>query len=269
MSAPILFEPQGAIATITINAPHTRNALTPEMLCRLCDAVKSFASDPQLRVAVITGAGDRAFCAGGDLARTIPLMSGARAPADDWDRRLLADPEVMAASGLREFPLHKPVIAAINGACVAAGFELMLGTDLRVAADHASFGLPEVRRAVIPFAGALVRLARQVPQALAMELLLTGETIDARHALRIGLVNRVVSAEMVMPTALALARTIAANGPLAVQAVKRTVIETSGLALEAGYKIEDDAKRAVMNTEDAREGPRAFIEKREPRYRGS
>ncbi|MCL4747327.1 MAG: enoyl-CoA hydratase/isomerase family protein [Burkholderiaceae bacterium] len=268
MNAPILFDRQGSIATITINAPHTRNALTPEMLCRLCDAVKSFASDPELRVAVITGAGDRAFCAGGDLARTIPLMSGARAPDDAWDRRLLADPEVMAASGLRDFALHKPVIAAINGACIAAGFELMLGTDLRVAADHASFGLPEVRRAVIPFAGALVRLPRQIPQALAMELLLTGEAIDARHALRIGLVNRVVSPEELMPTALELARTIAANGPLAVQAVKRTVVAASGLALDAGYAIEDDAKRGIMNTEDAREGPRAFVEKREPQYRG-
>jgi enoyl-CoA hydratase len=265
---PIIFSTEGAIATITLNAPTTRNALTPEMLCLLCDAVKAFAAHPVLRVAVLTGAGDKAFCAGGDLARTLPLLSGARPAEDEWDRRLLSDPEVLAASGLRDFPLHKPVIAAINGACMAAGFEMMLGTDLRIAADHAMFALPEVKRALIPFAGSMVRLPRQVPWCQAMEIMLTGDAFSAAEAQRMGLVNRVVPASQVIPEALSLARRIAANGPVAVQAVKRTATDASGIPLEQGYLLEDNSKALVLATEDAREGPRAFMEKREPRYHG-
>lgn len=266
--APLHTTVHGAVLTITLDAPARRNALTPEMLCRLADAVTGFAADPALRVAVITGAGDQAFCAGGDLARTLPLMTGDRPAEDDWDRRLLADPVVMAASGLRDYPLDKPVIAAINGTCMAAGFELMLGTDLRIAAEHARFGLPEVQRALLPFAGSMARLPRQVPQALAMELMLTGEPIDAATALRIGLVNRVLPAAEVMPAAMALAHRIAANGPLAVQAVKRTVREASGQPLAAAYALENEARREVLSTEDAREGPRAFMQKRPPVYCG-
>ena len=265
---PILIEVDGAVLTITINAPERRNALSPEMLCRLADAVIAFQADPALRVAIITGAGDRAFCAGGDLARTLPLMTGARAPEDDWDRRVLHDPLVMPASGLRDHPIDKPIIAAINGVCLAAGFELLLGTDLRVAATHARFGLPEVQHALLPFAGSMVRLPRQVPQALAMELLLIGEAISADEAARCGLINRVVAPEQVMPVARAWAERIAANGPLAVQAVKRTVLAASGLPLAQAYGLEDQAKREVLATEDAREGPRAFMEKRPPVYRG-
>lgn len=265
---PILVETRGAIATITINAPQRRNALDPEMLCRLADAFLAFQADPALLVAIVTGAGDRAFCAGGDLARTLPLMTGDRLPEDDWDRRLLADPVVLAASGLRDHPIDKPIIAAVNGACMAAGFEMLLGTDLRIAAKHASFGLPEVQRAVIPFAGSMVRLPRQVPHALAMEILLTGEPISAQEAWRIGLVNRVVSASDLMPTAMRLAERIARNGPLAMEAVKRTVLAASGLPFTAAWPLENEAKRQVLASDDAREGPRAFIEKREPRYQG-
>lgn len=268
MTLPITFQCRGPIAIITLNAPQTRNALTPEMLCRLCDAVKAFADDPALRVAILTGSGERAFCAGGDLARTIPLMSGARAPEDEWDYRLLSDSEVLAASGLRDYVLHKPVIAAINGACMAAGFELMLGTDLRIAADHAVFALPEVKRAVIPFAGSMARLPRQIAYCHAMEIMLTGDALAASEAYRIGLVNRVVPASQLMPEALSVAERIARNGPLAVQAVKRTVIESSGLPLHDAYRLEDESKQTVLSTEDAQEGPRAFLEKREPNYYG-
>jgi enoyl-CoA hydratase len=268
MSPPILLQTLGAVLVITLDAPQRRNALTPEMLCRLADAFIAFAHDPALRVAVLTGSGDQAFCAGGDLARTLPLMTGDRAPDDDWDRRVLSDPQVLAASGLRDFVLDKPVVAAINGSCMAAGFELMLGTDIRIAARHARFALPEVQRALLPFAGSMARLPRQVPHAVAMQLLLTGEAIDANEALRVGLVNEVVTSEAVMPRAMAVAERIARNGPLAVQAVKRTALAASGLALTEAYALEDAAKREVLASADAREGPRAFIEKREPRYQG-
>lgn len=268
MSSPVRLDIEGAVATITLDAPASRNALTPQMLCMLADAVKEIASSPSLRVAILTGAGDKAFCAGGDLAKTLPLMSGDRQAEDSWDHRLLTDPEVLAASGLRDYPIDKPVIAAINGACMAAGFELMLGTDIRISAEHATFALPEVKRAVIPFAGSLARLPRQISHCAAMELMITGDTITAQEAWRLGLVNRVLAPADVMPAARALAKRISENGPLAVQAVKRTVMAASGRSLGDAYRLEDQAKALVMATEDAREGPRAFMEKRPAQFRG-
>ncbi len=268
MTLPIEIETQDAVLRITLNAPQRRNALTPEMLCRLADAFITFARDPALRVAVLTGAGDQAFCAGGDLARTLPLMTGERAPEDDWDRRVLADPQVMAASGLRGFALDKPVVTAVNGACVAAGFELLLGTHIRIAAEHAVFGLPELQRGLLPFAGSMARLPRQLPRAAAMQLMLTGEPIDAVEARRIGLVTEVLPREQLLPRAMALAGRIARNGPLAVRALLRTVREADGLPLAEAFALEDEAWREVRASADAREGPRAFVEKREPRYEG-
>jgi enoyl-CoA hydratase len=268
VSATVLYEKDGPVATITLNRPAARNALTPEMLCRLADAFIDFRNDDRLRVAILTGAGELAFCAGGDLARTLPLMTGARAAEDDWDRRVLDEPQVMAASSLRGFALDKPVIAAVNGACLAAGFEILLGTDIRIAADQASFGLPEVQRALIPFAGSLARLPRQIAQAHAMEILLTGRPVSAQRALQIGLVNQTLPAAKVMPRALELARQIAGNGPLAVQRVKQTVFAASGQPLETGFSLEDESKRIVLASLDAREGPLAFMEKRAPRFTG-
>lgn len=264
----IRYDKHGGIAVIQLDRPAARNALTPRMLCLLADAFMDFRADPALRAAVLTGTGEAAFCAGGDLGLTLPLMTGARPPADEYDRRLLADPQVMAASSLRDFALHKPVIAAINGACLAAGFEMMLGTDIRVAAEHAVFGLPEVQRALIPFAGSMARLPRQIPYAPAMELLLTGTFVGAQQALQWGLVNHVLPAAQVLDKAMELAERIAGNGPLAVQAIKQTVVEAAGAPLDTGYRLEDRARRAVFASEDAREGPLAFIEKRKPNYTG-
>lgn len=268
MSLPLRYEKHGAVAVITFDRPAARNALSPEMICRLADAVIDYGRDDALRCAILTGAGDLAFCAGGDLQRSIPLLSGDRAPEDDWDRRMLADPVVNAASAFRDFPLHKPVIGAVNGACMAAGFEILLGTDIRIAAEHAAFALPEVKRGVIPFGGSMARLPRQIPYAWAMELMLTGRTIEAAEALKLGVLNAVVPRERLMDEAMAMAQRIAANAPLAVQIVKRTVLGASGRPLAEGYALEDQAKRDVMATEDAREGPRAFMEKRPPRFTG-
>lgn len=265
---PVIVREEGAVLRVTLNRPAARNALTPEMLCRLADAFVHLAESPHLRVAVLTGRGDQAFCAGGDLGSTIPLLTGARQAVDAWDRRLLDDPRVLAASGLRDYPLHKPVVAAINGACMAAGFELLLGTDIRIAAEHATFALPEVRRGVVPFAGSMARLPRQIARAHAMELLLVGEAVDAATALRMGLVNRVVAVDELEATARSIAERIARNAPLAVQELKRTVVESDGLPLDEAYRLEDRCKQVVLSSDDAREGPRAFIEKREPRFTG-
>ncbi len=264
----LLEERRGHILLLTLNRPQSRNAISPEMACRLADAFDAFQKDDDLRVLVLTGQGDKAFCSGGDLALTLPLLTGARQPQDEWDRRVVSDQGIMDRSALRNIEIDKPIVGAINGPCLAGGMETMLATDIRVASDTAVFGLPEVKRGLIPFAGSLVRLPRQMPHAIAMELLLTGEQIDATRALSAGLVNHVVAADLVLPTALGIAEKIAANGPIAVQQIKRTVRRASGSNLKEGFAFEDEAKEVVLNSQDAREGPQAFMEKRDARFIG-
>ncbi len=264
----LLEERQGHLLVVTLNRPAARNAISPEMACRLADAFARFAADDDLRVLVLTGAGTQAFCAGGDLALTLPLLTGARQPETEWDRRLLADRTIMDRSALRNVEIDKPIISAINGACLAGGMETVIATDLRIASADAVFGLPEAKRGLIPFAGSLVRLPRQIPHAVAMELLLTGDFIDADRALAIGLINRVVPQHEVLAIALSMAETIAANGPVAVKQIKRTVLRAFGASLEDGFRFEDEAYDIVVRSDDAREGPRAFMEKRRARFVG-
>jgi len=262
------FETRGHIAYLTLNRPEVHNALNPEMLVQMSEAWLEVERNDGVRVAIVTGAGDKAFSAGADLGRLIPLFSRARQPEDDWDRKLLANPAVPDAALLRGFEFYKPVISAINGFCIAGGMEFMQATDLRVAVDSASFGLQEVKWAILPGAGSLARLPRQMPYCKAMEILLTGNRIDAAEAYRLGLINYVVSREQLMPKAEELAATIAENGPFAVRKIKEAVIKCSGVPLAEAFKIENAISRQVMVTEDAREGPRAFMEKRKPRYQG-
>lgn len=268
MSPGYAYEKDGAIAWLRLQRPEARNALTPRMLCGLSDAFHDFKLDPLLRVLVLTGEGEQAFCAGGDLGTTLPLLTGDRQPADEWDRRVLEDPEVMKASALRGFELDKPVIAAINGTCMAAGFEIMLGTDIRLSVPDARFALPEVRRGLVPFAGSMVRLPREVGHARAMQIMMTGQPFSAEQAYAMGLVNELVPRESLQQRAREIALQIAANAPLSVQAVKRTAAETSGLPLNAAFTLEDTARDRVLSTEDAREGPRAFMQKRAAVFRG-
>ena len=269
MSEPaLLYEKREGIAYLTFNRPAVRNAMSPEVMCRLADAWQDYAAHDSLRVAIITGAGNRAFSAGADLGTFIPLLTGARKPEDEWDRRVLQDSQMSDAAILRGFPLYKPIIAAINGFCLGAGTELIQATDLRIAAEHATFGLTEVMRGFMPAGGSTVRLPRQIPFCKAMEILLVGEPMSAQEAYRIGLVNEVVPADQVMPKAEALARKIAANGPVAVRKIKETVLRALSISLAEGFAIENANARMVLATEDAKEGPRAFMEKRQPRYVG-
>ncbi len=264
----LLYEKRDGIAYITLNRPEVRNAIDPEMLVRLAEAWLDFEADDSLRVAIITGAGDKAFSAGADLGRLIPLFTGARQPEDEWDHKVVSNPDLFNIFLLRRRPIYKPIIAAVNGFCLAGGTEIIQACDIRIAAEHATFGLMEVKRGLVPAGGSLVRLPRQIPYCKAMEILLVGDPISAQEAYRIGLVNYVVPLEELMPTAERFARKIAENGPLAVRKIKEAVIRTTGLPLEEAYKIESQISREIAASEDAREGARAFMEKRPPQYKG-
>ena len=264
----LVFEKRGPIAYLTLNRPEAHNAMNPEVIVRMAEAWQEVENDGSVRAAIVTGAGAKAFSAGADLGRLIPLFTGARKPEDEWDHKLAANPTLSAMALLRGFSVGKAVIAAVNGFCIAGGMELLQGTDLRVASETASFGLQEVKWAIIPAAGSLARLQRQIPYCKAMEILLTGNRIDAHEAHRLGLVNYVVAPGHVIAKAEELAHTIAENGPLAVRAIKKAVERCSGRPFEEAFRLEDEIARDVWRSEDAREGPRAFMEKRKPRFVG-
>jgi len=195
-------------------------------------------------------------------------MTGARQPEDEWDRKLAADLTQILTAILRPFELYKPIIAAVNGHAVAGGCEILQATDLRVAASTATFGLAEAQRGLVPGGGSMVRLPRQVPYCKAMEILLLGDRIPAEEAHRIGLVNEVVAPGQVMPRAEELAQRLVRNGPLAVRKIKEVVLRTNGVPLHDAFAIENECSAQVMASRDAREGPRAFREKREPNFTG-
>jgi enoyl-CoA hydratase len=250
----ILYEKRDHIAVVTINRPEAMNSLTREMLGALDAVFAEFNGDDDLWVAILTGAGERAFSAGMDLKEAIPLItSGDEMGYEDHTKRQFSD-------------VFKPIIAAVNGHCIAGGMEMLQGTDLRISAEHATFGLGEVRWGIIPTGGSHIRLPRQIPWAVAMELLLTGQPIDARRAYEVGLINQVVPSSELMPSALQLAERICKNGPLAVRTAKEIAVRA--LAQEPGFVLEKDLGARVLSSEDAKEGPRAFVEKREPKFTG-
>jgi enoyl-CoA hydratase len=267
MSA-VLFEIREHVALITINRPEARNAINPEVVVRLARAWDQVREDDSIRAAVVTGAGDKAFSAGADLGRLIPLISGARQPEDEWDQSVVTDRSLFEKCLLRNYDVVKPVIAAINGFAIAGGMELAQGTDLRVAAREARLGVQEVKWAIFPAGGSTVRLPRQIPYARAMELLLTGDLIDADEAYRLGFLNRVVERDQVLDAAFELAGKIARNGPIAVQAIRHSAKQCQGVPEEEALRMESRFAAPVFQTEDAREGPRAFMEKRQPVYKG-
>jgi enoyl-CoA hydratase/carnithine racemase len=255
----VLLESRDHLAYITLNRPERRNAIDPQTSHELLQAFTAFKDDDNLWVAIVTGAGDQAFSAGADLVAMAQAFAGG------------AQTEFMKTpfGGItRGFECWKPIIAAINGYCLAGGLELALSCDIRIAAEHATFGRPEPKRAIIPGAGGTQRLPRAVPLAFAMELLLTGERFDAETALRFGLVSRVVPADRLMATANEIAEKILECGPLAVRSVKQAAMQGLSMTLEEGLKLESQLVGFVFRTEDAREGPTAFAEKRKPQYKG-
>ncbi len=255
------YERDGHIVTITINRPETRNSLDMEHFRDLAHAWAAFRDDPAAWVAVVTGVGED-FCTGADLKKFIPELTGELPRPDGWD----ADDAIHAV--LHRFPVYKPIVAAVNGTCVAGGFEMLGCTDIRVAVPAARFAVMEPKRGLFAGGGSTVRLPRQLPYAFAMELLLTADLVDAERALVMGLINRVVVADQLMDTAYGYAERITANAPLAVWATKQSAVEGLALDLQSAYDNETRHSDRIFATEDAKEGPRAFAEKRPPRWQG-
>jgi crotonobetainyl-CoA hydratase len=255
-----LLERHGPVAVITLNRPGAMNAVNAALSIAAGDALAEFAADPALRAAVITGAG-QAFCAGADLKE----LSAGRSVHDP------NHPERGFAGLVRQF-VDKPLIAAVNGYALGGGTEIVLACDLAVVSEDAKFGLPEVTRGLVAAAGGLLRLHRQIPAKIAAEAVFTGVPLDARTALRWGLVNRVVPAEDVLSTALALAEVIAANAPLAVRASKRVTARSAATGSDWGdsaWEMNNAEFAAVRATLDAREGATAFAQKRRPQWSGA
>jgi len=255
-----LVELRGHILIVTMNRPSARNALSGPMMAIMREAWDRVDDDPQVRVCILTGAGG-AFCAGADLK----AMTTAH-PGDSFRSGAL-DPSVIEPL-LKGRRLTKPLIAAVEGPAIAGGTEILQATDIRVAGRSARFGISEARWGLFPLGGSAVRLVRQIPYTVAADLLLTGRHITAAEALAIGLIGHVVEDGQALTKALEVAEMVAANGPLAVQAILRTIRETEGLAENDAFALEAKLGMAVFASEDAREGPRAFAAKRKPDFNG-
>jgi enoyl-CoA hydratase/carnithine racemase len=257
-----LIEKKGKTAIVTINRPEAYNALSNQVWRELTKSWIDLKEDPGVWTIVLTGAGDKAFCAGADLKE----MASRKEEAEREGRPFVSSmPEVTL---VRYLDMPKPTIAAINGYAIGGGLELALACDLRIAADHAKLGLAEVKQSLIPGAGGTQRLPRLIPVGLALEMLMTGDLISAEEAFRIGLINKIVPQKDLVPEALALAERINENGPLAVRAVKEAVYKGIQMPLNEAFRFETLLIGELRQSEDAWEGPRAFAEKRSPIYKG-
>lgn len=258
-SAVLLTELRQHVLVVTLNRPEVRNAVNAALSAGLGAALERAETDPEIRVVVLTGAGAKSFCAGADLKAIARGEALSPPGTEHW-----------GFAGFVNHPISKPVIAAVNATALGGGTELVLASDLAVAAESARFGLPEVRRGLMAAAGGLIRLPEQLPRKVAMQMILTGEPIDAATALRWGLVNEVVPDDRVLEVAVALAQVVAANAPLAVQASKRVALGLHDPAMadlpseRAAWLANDEEMMALISSEDAIEGPTAFSEKRAP-----
>jgi len=259
--AHLLVERDGYVAVVTMNRPEARNAMSLQMLARMADAWDMIDGDDDIRVAILCGA-EGHFSSGADLKQMHAP------PQDEWTARFKDDPQLQWKSFLRNHRLTKPLIAAVEGTCLAGGTEILQASDIRIAGASAVFGLSEARWGLFPMGGSTVRLRRQIPYAKAMEMLLTGRKVTAAEAERIGLIGRVVADGQALAQAHEVAQQIAANGPLAVQAIKKSVQDTEGLPEEQALKVELELGWRVLGSEDAKEGPLAFAEKRKPNFKG-
>ncbi|TQL68502.1 short chain enoyl-CoA hydratase [Nocardioides albertanoniae] len=254
-----IVEQDGHKLVVTLNRPERRNALSSEMMRIMEEAWDRVNSDPEIRVCILTGAGGY-FCAGMDLQK-----ADEKPPSESFEEGF--DPSVIKGL-LKGFRLTKPLIAAVEGPAIAGGTEILQGTDIRVAGESAKFGVAEARWSLYPMGGSAVRLPRQIPYTVAAELLLTGRTLKAPEAKELGLIGHVVPDGTAIAKAHELADMIAANGPLAVQAILRTMRDSEGKHEEEAWAEDAKVGAAVFASEDAKEGPKAFLEKRKPEFKG-
>lgn len=260
-----LVEREGHVLTLTLNRPERMNALSGAMLVRMYDAFVEASVSDDVRCIILTGAGGN-FCSGADL-RAMAGDGGASDPEIDVAARMAADPELHWKALLRSYRPTKPIICAVEGVAIAGGTEILQATEIRIAGESARFGVSEVRWSLYPMGGSAVRLRRQIPYTHAAEILLTGKHLTAREALAVGLVGHVVPDGQALARAREIAQVIADNGPLAVEAVLRTLHETDGMNEADALAHEYAYGWGIFQTEDAREGPRAFKEKRKPNFR--
>ena len=261
--AHVLVERDGHVLTVTLNRPEAKNAFSPSMLVGAADAWKLLDTDPKLRVGILTGAGGD-FCSGMDLKALAAGFS------DDEMARMAEDPDLHWKALLRHFRPSKPIIAAVEGYCVAGGTEILQATEIRVAGRSAQLGIAEVRRGLFPLGGSTVRLQRQIAFTNAADLLLTGRLISAAEAKEMGLIGHVVPDGQALAKARELADAVAANGPLAVAAVLRSMRETAAMTEADGLARElEIGQPVIFETNDAKEGSRAFKDKREPNFTGT
>lgn len=261
----VIVEKDGHVLIVTLNRPEKKNAVNCEVMCRLYDAWVQLDEDDDLRVAILTGRGDT-FCAGMDLTEIGKMRKGN--PDNPYMERAMSEPALIFGAWLKTYRPTKPVILAAEGFARAGGTEILQGTDIRVAGESAMFGVTEVQRGLFPMAGSAVRLRRQIGYAIAAEMLLVGEDLPARRAYELGLVNHVVPDGQALAKAREIADRIARNGPLAVKAILATLRSTEMLTEEEAFTIEQQQGMKVMSSQDAAEGPRAFLEKREPNFKG-
>jgi enoyl-CoA hydratase len=265
--AALLIEREGHVVTLTMNRPRYKNCMNPEMLCQLADTWEMINHDDEIRAVILTGA-DGVFSAGADLDAVAKRRHDNAPPRNDYERRFYEDMSIMWKALLRDYRCNKPIIAAVEGPCIAGGMEILQSTDIRVAGVDASFGISEVCWSVFPLAGSTVRLRRQIPYTRAMEMLLTGRHYPADEVFQMGLIGKVVPTGQALATAREFASCVAANGPLAVRGVKRSMQEGEALPEKEALAIEFEIGMEVVMSEDAREGPRAFLEKRTPEFKG-